>query len=151
MSQVPIFKLSKIKHETVKDRKDFILDCLFVGVGVSILYVALEEDFAEGVKALHKNKHRKNIKKIREIYDDLNARKTMLYTRLTLEDRKTVAYKNETIVAKGFISTIAKSKDELNLEYMAIAILKAGLTRKRKTKLKVILIIFFIWHDIESR
>lgn len=131
-NEMPIFKLPTITHINTKARKEFILDCLFIGVGVSILYVALNEEFSEGVISLHKNKHRKNIKHIRDIYHELKDKQTLLYSMMSLEDRRTVAHKNESIVANKFILNIAKSEKDLCLEYVAVSILKQGLTRRRR-------------------
>lgn len=142
MSQVPIFKLPKIKHKNDKERKDFIIDCVFVSVGVSVLYVALNEHFAEGVKELHKNKNRKEIKKINEVYLRFKKQIDLLMNMIDKRDLYTIDYKIKTI-SLPFIKTISMSDKNMNLHYLAISILEQGLTRKkRKTKLNEHLKIF---------
>lgn len=132
MSAVPIFKLPKITHPSTKARKEFILDCLFIGVGVSILYATLVEDFKDGVVSLHKNKHRKNIKKIRLLYHELKDKQDLLFSMMSQEDRETYIHKNNSIIRDRFISDIGMCKDDLCLEYVAVAVLRIGLNRKRK-------------------
>ncbi|TLP41071.1 hypothetical protein [Arcobacter arenosus] len=132
MSHPPIFKLPKITHINTKARKEFILDCLFIGVGVQMLYATLVEDFKDGVVSLHKNKHRKNIKKIRLLYHELKDKQDLLFSMMSQEDRDTYIHKNNTIIRDRFISDIGMCKDELCLEYVAVAVLRYGLNRKRK-------------------
>lgn len=130
----PIFKLPKIKHKSVKHRKDFIVDMTFVSVGITLLYVALNETFAEGVKELHKNKNRKELKKIEEVYNRFNSKKETLYSMMDKRDMTTLDAKFRSL-SMPFVKTLSLSDKDVNLHYLAISILEQGLLRKRKTEL----------------
>ncbi len=52
-----------------------------------------------------------------------------------MKDRNAIAYKNKTMISKVFIKEISTSKEDLSLEYVAIMVLRLGLSRDRKTEL----------------
>lgn len=131
---IPIFRLERIKHDKAKDRKDFIMDCVFIGVGVALLQVALTEKFTDGVKPLHKNKHRKNIAKIREVYDFLSDKRDIILARLSDDDLNTIQHKTS-VSSRAFIQTVSLHDVDMSLELLAINILKEGIRRKRKTQI----------------
>ena len=131
---VPIFKLPTIKHKTTKDRKDFILDCLFVSVGISVLYVALNETFSDGTKELHKNRNRKEIAKIKSVFDRFKAKRDFVMEMIDKRDLSTIDYKIKSI-SRHFIESVSMYDKDMNLHYLAISILEQGLLRPRKTKL----------------
>lgn len=134
---IPIFKLPKITHDTVKHRKDFITDCLFIQTAITILETVLKREVSlEGIKPMHPNKHRKQIKKIKEIYEELSEkRKTIMY-RLDDRDLNTIEFKNKDKVARSFILNIATFEKNLSFEYLAPLVLSYGLKREnRKTPL----------------
>lgn len=136
MSKTPIFKLEKIKHETVKHKKDFILDMIFVDVAVAVLYVATYENHNEGVKKLHKNKDRKEYKKIKELHDDFASKRDTIHHRMTQGDLNVLDVKFKA-TSKAFIQSVGLTDKDVCLEYLAIAILRGGLLREnRKTPLR---------------
>lgn len=135
MSKIPLFKLPKISHNTVKERKDFIMDMTFVSVGITLLYVALNETFSEGTKELHKNKDRKELKKIKEVYEKFNNKKELIYSMMDKKDMATLDAKFKGL-SVPFIKTLSMTDIDVNLHYLAISVLEQGLLRKnRKTKL----------------
>lgn len=132
MSKPLIFSMPTIQHPSTKHRKDFILDCLFVGVGCSVLYVATTQSFSEGVKQLHKNKDRKQVNKIRQVLAEFKKQRDLLHSMIAYADLRTIEHKTQ-VLAPKFIQHISMCKDDLCLEYIAVSILKQGLSRKRKT------------------
>lgn len=134
MSKMPVFKMPKIKHESVKHRKDFIMDLVFITVGISVLQVSLNEDFTDGIKPIHKNKYRKELAKIREVFEMLNSKKDMILNMLSERDLYTIQHK---VKQSGisFIRSISTTEDDVCLEHIALSIFKQGLTRDRKTKM----------------
>lgn len=136
MSKLPIFKLEKITHETTKHKKDFILDMIFVNVAVAVLYVATNEDFKEGVKELHKNKDRKEVKKLKELHDSFASKRDTLHSRMLKSDLNVLDAKFKA-TSRAFIQSISLTEKDICLEYLAIAILRGGLLREnRKTELR---------------
>ena len=136
MSNVPIFKLPTIKFEKDKDRKQFIIDCIVISTAISILYVALNENFTEGVKSLHKNKHRKNVKKIQEAYDYLRKKQIFLFDLISQKDLQTIKFKTTDKAMIAFIQNISQADQDVFLEYIAISMLDFGLYNlKRKAPL----------------
>ena len=137
MSKTPIFGTRVIKHKSDKARKDFILDLIFISMGEVALKVALTEDYSkeDGIKSLHKNKHRKQLAKIKEAYELLVKQKKVIIELTSLRDGKTVDYKI-TQLSDLFISKIGLTKKELSLELLAICFMDYGLNReKRKTEI----------------
>lgn len=127
MSNIPIFSLPTIKFEKDKDRKQFILDCISISTAISILYVALNEDFSEGVKPLHKNKHRKNIAKIQEAYDYLRKKQVFLFDLISHRDLQTIKFKTHSRAFLSFIENISQTDKDISLEYLAITIIDVAL------------------------
>lgn len=136
MSKAPISELEKIRHKTVKHKKDFILDMIFMNVAVAVLYVAMHEDFNDGVKPLHKNKDRKEIAKIKELYTNFASKRDSILHRMTKEDINTLDAKFKA-TGRDFVQSISLTEKDISLEYLAIAILRSGLSRtNRKTALR---------------
>lgn len=139
MGKLPIFSLPKITHKNTKHRKEFIIDCLIVEVAMSVMYVSLErrEDISDdGIKPLHVNKHRKQLKKIRSVYDYLTKKQNLLRDMMVKKDLEATSHKVKTKASKAFIQNISMTEKDINLEYVAINILRSGLMRKdRKTPL----------------
>ena len=136
MSNVPIFKLPTIKFEKDKDRKQFILDCICISTAISLLYVSLNESFEEGVKSLHKNKHRKNVKQIQEAYDYLRNKQLFLFDLISEKDLKTIKFKTREKAMIAFLQNISQTDQDVFLEYIAISILDISLNSlNRKGKL----------------
>lgn len=124
---------NKIIHKSVKARKEFILDLVFVGIGVSLLHVALNENFTKDseVKSIHKNKDRKVHKKLIAYQKELLAKQHILFRLMSQSDLQTVKHKtSQTAIA--FMSEISDSNESVNLEYIAINIMYLGLKRKHK-------------------
>lgn len=119
----------KITHISNKSRKEFLIDMLFVQIGISILQVALNENFSEGVKELHENKDRKEIKKIKTVFERFLYRKNSIMDLLLKEDLKKL---DEMVKrsAKPFVKTIGTATSDMSLHYLAIAVLENGLARK---------------------
>jgi hypothetical protein len=133
---MPIFKLPNIKHSNAKARKDFILDLIFIQVGGSLLHIGLTENFPKEseVKQLHKNKNRKEYKKVKELHDELQNEAKRIRERLTEKDRQT-AYHKTSLLNSTFIRKVGLTNKSLNLEFLGICILDEGLNRKnRKSK-----------------
>ena len=136
MSNVPIFKLPTIKFEKDKDRKQFIIDCIVISTAISILYVAVNEKFTEGVKSLHKNKNRKNLKQIQEAYDYLRAKQTFLFDLISHKDLQTIKFKTKYKALIAFVQNISQTDKDVFLEYIAISMIDIGLNSlNRKGKL----------------
>ena len=136
MSNVPIFKLPTIKFEKDKDRKQFILDCICISTAISLLYVSLNESFEEGVKSLHKNKHRKNVKQIQEAYDYLRNKQLFLFDLISEKDLKTIKFKTREKAMIAFLQNISQTHKNVFLEYIAVSIIDKGLNGlHRKGKL----------------
>ena len=136
MSNVPIFKLPTIKFEKDKDRKQFIIDCIVISTAISILYVALNESFTEGVKSLHKNKHRKNVKKIQEAYDYLRKKQIFLFDLISQKDLQTIKFKTKEKAMMAFLQNISQADKDVFLEYIAVSMIDIGLNSlNRKGKL----------------
>lgn len=126
----------RIVHKNTKARKDFILDMLFVNVSITLLYVSLNEvgKFEEGVKVIHKNKERKTIQKIREVYDILKVKRDAICNIMDSRDIETLDFKNKDKVAKSFIRNVSLIEKEISLEYLAVFVLELGLGRKRASE-----------------
>ncbi len=143
-----MFIPEKIVHKSVKERKDFVMDCVFIGTAVSLLYAAIHENFTDesDIRTLHKNKDRKSISKIKENWEYLYQKQRVVYDKLTKSDLNTIKHKvNSGSVA--FIEEISMSDKTINLEYTALCILKYGLERKsRRTPISEILEVFNIKH-----
>lgn len=136
MSKAPIFKLEKIKHESTKHRKDFIIDMIFVNVAVAVLYVAEYEEFNEGVKELHQNKDRKEVKKLKQLHDEFAKIRDTIHHRMDKKDLNVLDAKFKA-TSRAFIQSISLTEKDICLEYLAIAILRGGLARiPRKTKMR---------------
>ena len=136
MSSMPTFKLQTIKFEKDKDKKQFVLDCIVIATAISILYVAINEKFTEGVKSLHKNKHRKNVKQIQEGYEYLRSKQLFLYDIISEKDLATIKYKTQEKALIAFVQNISQTDQDVFLEYIAISIIDKGLNGlHRKTKL----------------
>lgn len=132
----PIFKMPKIKHPSDKARQDFIVDLIFLQVGGSLIHIGLTENFAKEseIKQIHKNKNRKEYKKVKELHDEMQREALKIREKLTPEDRATLFHKT-TRLNSCFISKIGLTDKSLNLEYLGICVLDQGLNRKnRKTK-----------------
>lgn len=136
MSNVPIFKLPTIKFEKDKDRKQFIIDCIVISTAISILYVSLNESFTEGVKSLHKNKHRKNVKQIQEAYDYLRKKQIFLFDLISQKDLQTIKFKTREKAMMAFLQNISQAHKDVFLEYIAVSMIDIGLNSlNRKGKL----------------
>lgn len=136
------FKLKTIEHKSVKHRKDFILDMIFINVGVAIMQIAINESFDDGVKEIHKNKHRKQVKKLKELHQVFLEKKDFIMSIMSKEDLNTLDFKMKKTSA-SFIYTMASVKEDVCLEFLAIAMFRAGLTRQnRKTPLNDLLKVF---------
>jgi len=139
MSKTPIFKLPKIKHNSVKERKDFILDLVFISTGLAVLSVSVNESFKEGVKTIHKNKYRRNLAKIKEVHDYLKDKQAFILSMCEQKDILAMQHKIHDKTALPFISHISMTDKDVSLEYIAISVFEQGLLRKRKTKLNELL------------
>jgi hypothetical protein len=138
---IPIFKMPKIIHSSVKARKEFIIDLICISFGETTLRLSIKDEYnvSDGVNALHPNKDRKQLKKINEAYEYLYSKKIDILHRLSIEDAKTVEHKVKQL-SKLFVSEIGSTSHVVNLELMAICFLDYGLTgRKRKAKRNTVL------------
>ena len=136
MSKAPIFKLPKIKHASVKHRKEFIEDILFINMAKALLSISLEKDFSKDdeIITFHKNRYRKQRQKIKEVSDFINNKTNLILSMLDDRDIKTIDHKTRQS-SKDFIRTLSNTK-KASLELISIALLDYGLTRKRKTPLR---------------
>lgn len=125
------YKPEKIKHSDSKSRQEFIMDCVFVNVGTSVLYVALHEDVSGDIRALHKNKDRKVISKMKDTYEKLESKRRLIFHSLDQRDLKTIKTKTDDS-SVAFINYISTTDKILSLEHLAVAFIDAGLNRKRK-------------------
>lgn len=146
MSAAPIFKMPKIKHKSVKHRKEFIEDMLFISIAKAILTISFEQDFTndDEVITFHKNRYRKQVKKIKEVSEFINARNESILDMLDDRDIVTLNHKTKQCSAR-FILTMAKAKQS-SLELIAVALLDMALRRKRKTELREELKVFTDYH-----
>lgn len=119
-----------IKHKSDKARQEFIMDCVFVNVGISVLYVALYENEIGG-RTLHRNRERKVYDKMKESYKKLEAMRGKLYKSLCERDINTVKAKTDAS-AVAFINYVSTSEAELSLEILAVAFIDAGIDRIRR-------------------
>lgn len=135
MSKIPTFRLERIKFQSTKERKEFIEDMILVNVAIAVMYVATFENFSEGVKELHPNKDRKQVKKIKEVYDSLATQRDMILKRLTQKDLNALDAKFKG-TSKDFVQSISMTDKDISLEYLAVGILRGLARDRRKTKLK---------------
>jgi hypothetical protein len=132
----------KIKHNSTLERKEFIIDLIYIAIAKAILEVAVNETFSKDldVISLHRNKNRKQLKKIKENLKFINEKTENIYYRLDNKDG--AAAQSKTIkLSVPFIRTMLKYK-EVSLELLSITIFDYGLNRKRKTKLNPALKVF---------
>jgi hypothetical protein len=125
----------KIKHNSVKERKDFILDMIYIAVAKAILEIAVNQNFENDpdIITIHRNKNRKEYKKIKEYLDYITKLTESIYYRLESQDCL-VAEQKARKLAVPFIRTLAQYNN-VSLELLSISIFDVGLNRKRKTKL----------------
>ena len=123
-----------IVHTSVKHRKDFIIDMFIVNLGVVTLDLAMNETFEEGTKNIHRNKFRKEVKKIREVSEYLQDKREKVLDMVEYKDLKTIDHKTKGL-GKTFIDVVAKTDKDCSLELLAVCFLEYGLKRKRKTPL----------------
>ena len=124
----------KITHKTDKARKEFIMDCVFIGVGTSVLYVSLFQDVSGDIRQLHKNKERKTIAKMKETYKKLESMRNKVWLSIDKRDLRAIEAKTKKS-AVSFINYVSTSEHELSLEHLAVAFIDSGLNRKRKAKI----------------
>ena len=138
----PIFKMPKIQHKSVKHRKEFIEDMLFINIAKAILTISHEQDFTndEEVITFHKNRYRKQLKKIKEVSEFINLKAEAVLDMLDRRDIVTLDHKTKQC-STIFILTMAKAK-KASLELIAVALLDMALRRKRKTPLREELKVF---------
>ena len=125
----------KIKHNSVKERKDFILDMIYVAVAKAILEIAVNQNFENDpdIITIHRNKNRKEHRKIKEYLEYITKTVELIYYRLDSKDCL-VAQEKAKKLAIPFIRTLSQYKN-VSLELLSISIFDVGLNRQRKTKL----------------
>lgn len=111
-------------YKSVKERKEFIVDMLIVNAAVSTLEVALNSKDVEGIKNVHQNKHRKELKKVKEVYEKFNSQKELIWNLLDKRDLQTISHKMIERIRVPFLEEIAYPDKELNLFYLAIYMLR---------------------------
>jgi hypothetical protein len=134
--QKPMFgNFIKIKHNSKIERKEFIVDLIYVAVAKAILEVAVKQTFEHDpdIITIHRNKNRKEYKKIKEYLDYIVQESEKIYHRLESKDGIT-AQRKAIDLAVPFIKTMAEYKG-VSLELLSINIFDAGLHRARKTKM----------------
>lgn len=132
----PMFgDFEKIKHNSELEREEFILDLIYIAVAKAILEVAVNQTFEHDpdIITIHRNKNRKQYKKIKEYLDYIVEKSEMIYYRLDSKDG-IEAQRKAVLLAVPFIKTMAEYK-EVSLELLSINIFDVGLHRKRKTKM----------------
>lgn len=132
----PMFgDFEKIKHNSKLERKEFILDLIYIAAAKAILEVAVNQTFEHDpyIITIHRNKNRKQYKKIKEYLDYIVEKSEMIYHRLEFKDGIEAQRKAIKLVTP-FIRTIAEYK-EVSLELLSINIFDVGLHRTRKTKM----------------
>ena len=132
----PMFgDFEKIKHDSKLERKEFILDLIYIAIAKAILEVAVNQTFEQDpdIISIHRNKNRKEYKKIKEYLEYIVAKSEMIYHRLDSKDG-IEAQKKAVKLAVPFIKTMAEYK-EVSLELLSINIFDIGLHRKRETKM----------------
>lgn len=132
-----------------KERIEFIKDMLFIGTGVSLLYVSQFEKFSEGVRVVQKNKFRKNSKIIKQAYIKLEEERRKMHDAMDMRDLRTLNFKTKAL-GTVFINTISTASIDVSLEYIAISILELGLTRKRKHPIRKELGVFCDYKTLYS-
>lgn len=131
MSEALVFgNLHKIKFDTKIHRKDFIDDMVVICIALSILFVVTSEklEASGNVNALHKNKNRKSIKKIKNIYEELAKKRSFIYSILEEKELKLIQYKIKK-TSTAFIEIISMTESDVSLEFIAVNILHIGLER----------------------
>lgn len=136
IDEKPMFgDFKKIKHNSNLERKEFIVDLIYIAVAKAILEVAVKQTFEHDpdIITIHRNKNRKEYKKIKEYLEDIVKKSEMIYYRLDNKDGAE-AQRKAIKLAVPFIKTMAEYK-EVSLELLSINILDVGLHRIRKTKM----------------
>jgi len=129
-----ITKPTKITHPSDKARKDFIMDTVFINVGISVFHVAINEKNVCGeIRTLHKNKNHKLYSKFRKILDKLTSRRDRILNMIDYRDLRAIEAKVEKSIVK-FIDYVSNTDKVVNLELLAVAFIDAGIDRKRKAK-----------------
>lgn len=138
-NQIVFGDFEKIKHNSTLERKEFIIDLIYIAIAKAILEVAVNDTFSNDpdIISIHKNKKRKQYKKIREGLEFINQKIENIYYRLDERDGNTAQSKTVKL-AIPFIKTLSKYKN-VSLELLSITIFDYGLNRKRKTKLNPVL------------
>jgi len=141
-NQIVFGDFEKIKHNSTLERKEFIIDLIYIAIAKAILEVAVNDTFSNDpdIISIHKNKNRKQYKKIKEGLEFINQKIENVYYRLDERDGKT-AQSKAVKLAVPFIRTLSKYKD-VSLELLSITVFDYGLNRKRKTKLNPALKLF---------
>lgn len=141
-NQIVFGDFEKIKHNSTIERKEFIIDLIYIAIAKAILEVAVNETFSNDpdIISIHKNKNRKEFKKIKEYLSFINEKIETIYYRLDNKDGA-VAESKTIKLSVPFIRTLSKYKD-VSLELLSITIFDYGLNRKRKTKLNPALKVF---------
>jgi hypothetical protein len=132
----------KIKHNSTLERKEFIIDLIYIAIAKAILEVAVNETFFNDpdIISLHRNKNRKEFQKIKEYFEFINKKIENIYYRL--DDKDGAAAQSKAVkLSIPFIKAMSKYK-EVSLELLSITIFDFGLNRKRKTKLNPALKVF---------
>lgn len=141
-NQIVFGNFEKIKHNSTLERKEFIIDLIYIAIAKAILEVAVNDTFSKDpdIISIHKNKKRKQYKKIKEGLEFINQKVENIYYRLDERDGK-AAQSKAVKLAVPFIRTLSKYKD-VSLELLSITIFDCGLNRKRKTNLNPVLKVF---------
>ena len=121
----------EITHKNDKERKEFIMDCVFIGVALSLLQVGLYEDTYGDSIQLHKNKQRKVLTKLKKQFEILNNYKFKIYGSLSKRDLFTIQHKTKES-GTAFINHVSTSDRELNLQHLCVCILDQALSDFRK-------------------
>ncbi|MDD2290647.1 MAG: hypothetical protein PHV52_00075 [Aliarcobacter sp.] len=108
---------------------------IYIAIAKAILEVAVNDTFINDpdIISIHKNKKRKEYKKIKEGLEFINKKIENVYYRLEERDGNNAQVKAVKL-AVPFIKTLSKYKD-VSLELLSITVFDYGLNRKRKTKL----------------
>lgn len=137
MSAYPIFGgLKKITFKSTRERQEFIEDLVYLGIAKSLLETSLnnEVQLDKRVITYHKNRYRKEKKKIQNCTNYIVEESWKIYDRLENNDILTLQHKIKQC-AKSFIEVISQEVKK-SLELVAIALLDYGFNRKRKTPLR---------------
>lgn len=136
IQQKPMFgNFIKIKHKSELERKEFIIDLIYIAVAKAILEVAVKQTFEHDpdVITIHRNKNRKEYKKIKEYLDYIVQESEKIYHKLDSKDGIT-AQRKSILLTVPFIKTMAEYKG-VSLELLSINIFDVGLHRARKTQM----------------